>query len=514
MTIPTGHLLQRQIASIDPIPLLVYLLSSVLHLCSSLSWDHSAFLLTSLQLLLSLALPHAVASTHAPPQQAIINSIPADIRSVLSQLDLETKTTSFVCCPRCCQLYDVGPDPNNPSFPARCTFKLTEDSSPCNRSLRKEDSRRQRVIPTRKFYYQSFSHYLGRMYARNGFEEMLDRNPYSDDPTNMLDIWDGKVLRNFRKDGNLFVPNGKQTGKDGRLVFGINEDGMNPYHNRAAGKNVSVGPIYMVCMNLPRSIRFKMENIYIAGIIPGPSSPRKHQINHLLRPLIDHLLLAWDNGLVIPTPSAPSGRTVFCALIPVIADLPAARHLGGLSSYTSDKWCSECELPRTDCNCLDFRDLTKWIPRSLQRHRDYAQTWRDAATEDEQNAIYKRYGVRWSELLRLPYWDPTQYITIDSMHAFYLGLFQRHVRTIWGMDVRHEDATDMPAPLHTPSAADIQSAQNTFRSGSLFALSSLPVDVLRYLCFSHNLRYSGNMKKLADRLHSYVGSINSFLIVT
>ena len=34
----------------------------------------------------------------------------------------------------------------------------------------------------------------------------------------------------------------------------------------------------------------------------------------------------------------------------------------------------------------------------------------------------KQTGVRWSELLRLPYFDPIQFLTVDPMHCLFLGI--------------------------------------------------------------------------------------------
>ena len=39
-----------------------------------------------------------------------------------------------------------------------------------------------------------------------------------------------------------------------------------------------------------------------------------------------------------------------------------------------------------------------------------------------QDRIFKDSGVRWSELWRLPYWDPTQQLVMDSMHCIFEGL--------------------------------------------------------------------------------------------
>ena len=75
----------------------------------------------------------------------------------------------------------------------------------------------------------------------------------------------------------------------------------------------------------------------------------------------------------------------------------------------------------------------------VKDHYSAAKGWKRADTQEERNRIVQTHGVRWSELLRLPYWDPTQFTLIDSMHAFYLRLFQHHCRSVWGMDVTFED---------------------------------------------------------------------------
>ena len=36
----------------------------------------------------------------------------------------------------------------------------------------------------------------------------------------------------------------------------------------------SVGVIYLSLNNLPRSLRYRRENVIIVGIIPGPSEPK------------------------------------------------------------------------------------------------------------------------------------------------------------------------------------------------------------------------------------------------
>jgi hypothetical protein len=62
----------------------------------------------------------------------------------------------------------------------------------------------------------------------------------------------------------------------------------------ACWKNCPIGVISMVCMDLPANLRWKIENIYIAGIISGPCKPSTTQINHFLQPLAKDLLKLWE----------------------------------------------------------------------------------------------------------------------------------------------------------------------------------------------------------------------------
>ena len=101
----------------------------------------------------------------------------------------------------------------------------------------------------------------------------------------------------------------------------------------------SVGVMYLVILNLPRSIRFKSENIIIAGVIPGPKEPSKH-INSYLYPLVDDLLDLWHDGITVTTNN--EAATYRAALLCVACDLPAAHKVCGFLSHSSSHSCSKC----------------------------------------------------------------------------------------------------------------------------------------------------------------------------
>ena len=51
----------------------------------------------------------------------------------------------------------------------------------------------------------------------------------------------------------------------------------------------SVGVLYLAILNFPRSVRFRPENIIIAGIIPRRNEPNQTAMNSYLRPLVKEL---------------------------------------------------------------------------------------------------------------------------------------------------------------------------------------------------------------------------------
>jgi hypothetical protein len=116
------------------------------------------------------------------------------------------------------------------------------------------------------------------------------------------------------------------------------------------------------------------------------------------------------------------------AIVTAVCDLQAARKLAQLSPATSHHFCSVCQcyhlgsLNRVDHNNWQFRDVTLL--------RQHATNWRNAGSSTDQEKIFKDHGVRWSELWRLPYWDPTRQLAVDSMHCLFEGLIQRHVHEV------------------------------------------------------------------------------------
>ena len=484
--------------NLEPLSCLVTLLSAALHLLSNLSFADLGFILPCLSLMLQLSLSR---SNYLEKTSV---SVSPDIRTVLQPLNLDPETRALVCCPKCFATYEwKSSDPDEPC-PEFCVYQNTPQSKICGRRLHTKNTKKatnsisQLSLPTRQFFYQDLHHWLARMYSRPDIEDYLDKTPTGAAAAEMADIWDGTVLRDFTgPDGLPFM---QKPESEGRLVFGLNMDGFHPHGSREAGKRTSICGIYLVCFNLPPALRFKMENVFLLGIVPGPQEPSTHEVNHLLRPLIDDLLILWNPGIYLSrTARYPFGRLVRAALIPVICDLPAARRVAGLGGHASGHFCSECLLKLDDINNLDSHT---WQRRDYQSHMEHAQRWKDAESESERTEVFQEYGAKWSELLRLPYWDPTTFVVIDSMHGFYLRLYLRHVRDVWGMNVKFADGDGFP-DLNL-SEVDLSKAHTVLQSGRREDLEKLPRPHLQYLCRNLGLHYGGRKSTLINLLMTYV----------
>ena len=191
--------------------------------------------------------------------------------------------------------------------------------------------------------------------------------------------------------------------------------------------------IYLVIANLPRSERYKLENIIIVGIIPGPNEPKKH-MNSFLKPMVDELLDLWE-GCYIQTSSALGIVPVRCALLCVSCDLPATRKVCGFTSHSSLHGCSKC-MKSFPCESFgrksDYSGYNRhsWPVRTNFLHKEHILKYNDACTASDHRELERKYGVRYSELLRLPYFDIVEKHVIDPMHNLLLGT-GKYLKKLW-----------------------------------------------------------------------------------
>jgi hypothetical protein len=138
--------------------------------------------------------------------------------------------------------------------------------------------------------------------------------------------------------------------------------------------------------------------------------------------------------------NGPVGQLTRSAVVLVVCDLPAARHLACLAGVGSHWICSTCNCyHKSNYGRTDFHNWTWWDNNST---RQYAEQWRDAATSAEHDRIFKGYGIHYSELWCLLYWNPARQLVVDPMHWILEGLVKHHVHNLLGLATENPNSAD------------------------------------------------------------------------
>lgn len=283
-------------------------------------------------------------------------TIPCDIRTIHKKFDLDPITQMFATCTRCSCTYPPTTTKKKSSYPERCTYARFRGSKPCGQLLVKctKDGGRKSWAPVRPYVVQDFNAFLAGLLSRPGIEEAMDRGTMMNEKCHMWDIKDGAAMQEILgPDGKPFMDGLKR--RDLRLAWSLSVDWFNPHGNKTSGKKKSVGSIAMVLLNLPPSLRYKPENIYLVGVIPGPREPALEEINHFLRPVIDFFLPSWKNGTWFTrTFKHTEGRLSRSVIAVAISDLPAARKLAGRAGPTANQMCGLCWLHKSEIANFDY----------------------------------------------------------------------------------------------------------------------------------------------------------------
>jgi hypothetical protein len=148
-----------------------------------------------------------------------------------------------------------------------------------------------------------------------------------------------------------------------RLVWSLLADWFNPYTNKQAGKSASVGSIAMALLNLPPSLRYGTDCIYLHGVVP--KDPPLEQVNQFLSPLVDQLEIAYEKGTFFTkTYQHEKGRKVRSAAPVIVTDLPGGKKITGFAMHNfKTLFCTLCDLTRDKINDTDW---TQWKPRDVE----------------------------------------------------------------------------------------------------------------------------------------------------
>jgi hypothetical protein len=481
----------------------------VLMLFFGLTHSACSFTLHILHLLIA-----AVSSHNSKPgnfiniANGLTQKIPLTMITVLSKMQhiLDDDSLSIhATCPKCCSIYPI----KGMGYQAVCTYRDTSRGEECGIDLFTQKGK-----PIRPFVLPDLYRYIARLISQAKLEEHIDQSSRKaltgakqGISVHANDIFDASYIRQFKgPDGNrLFVDGGEKD--EARLVFSLNVDWFNVFRSTMRGDSTSTGVIILACLNLPSHLRYRPENMFVS-IIPGPQVPRDSQINHFLRPIVDSFEQLWYNGIRLSsTPRHSNGRLLRAAIGPVVCDLPAARKVAGLLSYSGKhQFCSVCNqlgsdghgkadhpkagearlcgiaLPmpkRSDTPLPSNRTLPegddqadtgppggdKWLPRPVHDLREQACAWRAADSLKAREALWWSNGVRWSELWRLPYWNPVEQLVVDPMHTLLEGVVQHHFRHVLRLSEEHR-APEQANAFDAKTEAGIDFSKVTWDSKS------------------------------------------------
>ncbi|CAB5390559.1 unnamed protein product [Rhizophagus irregularis] len=173
------------------------------------------------------------------------------------------------------------------------------------------------------------------------------------------------------------------------------------------------------------------------GFLPGLKEVGLEHINHYLTPIVNELLELWKGWRVPKTYQYTEGLNIKVALIIGSSDTPATRKLFGHGSAVMK--CHRCEKHSTYSEVYKkthyggMQEYDKWVTNRINPslHRQYAHKWLQCNSKSSRDTHFKEHGIRWSELLRLPYMDPIRFAVVDPMHCLFLDIAKWIIKSIF-----------------------------------------------------------------------------------
>ena len=275
--------------------------------------------------------------------------------------------------------------------------------------------------------YNSLINELENLLQQKEFPESCEKWRDQGERTDVLtDVYSGQIWRDFQTyKGKDFLKSPRNYG------LRLNFDFFQPMKHR---KDYSVGVLYLVILNLPRSERYKWKNVIVLGIIPSIGGSEPKSLNEFLKPAINELQCLWK-GIRLKSSLSSVPLTFRAALLSVTADVPAARKLCGFTGHSAHHDCSRClkEFSGGFQEKKDYSgfDRENWKKRSNKEHRTSASKIERTKKVSKKKELCKKYGINyWSSLLDLEYFDVVRFCTVDPMHNLFLGT-AKYVFKLW-----------------------------------------------------------------------------------
>ena len=274
------HHYRRPIDRCDEVAQVSIFLGVLCTVILGISRRASDLIMGLVSLVLRLAFRDPMSGNTSIPGECTIAQVPATIQGALSCFNLHHGTTLFATCPSCSFVHKpvFKSGSSTPEYPSHCNNKPKSWLPVCNEPLLQPSSS---GTPMKPYIYHHFHDFVAGLLSRAEIDALIDapcdrlmgsvmnhRSP----PSSSQDIWDGEFLRSFEgpSSNTLFI----DRKGEGHLAFSLNVDFFNVEGVRVRGAATSCGVISCACLNLPLDIHYKPENMYLAGIVPGPNEPR------------------------------------------------------------------------------------------------------------------------------------------------------------------------------------------------------------------------------------------------
>lgn len=367
--------------------------------------------------------------------EKLILSFPGSLYLVRKFLNLDRdEFNKFVVCPKCTKLYKYDSCLtmiNNRQVAKKCsnTYYLRGKRMTCNATIVTKvilQNGKSCFYPIKYYCSNSIIDELEKFLLRKNFAsscELWRNRSIGEDM--LADVYDGNLWKEFQSvDGAAFLEKPRNYG------FMLNFDFFQPMKHR---KDYSVGVFYLATLNLPRSERFKWENIIVIGIVPSLDREPK-DLNEFLEPAVDELKALWK-GVRLKSSLSRIPLTFRAAVMSVSSDIPATRKICGFKSHSAVLGCSRClkKFPGSFGEKRDYSgfDRNLWKPRTNQDHRREALKIRQCKTNVGRNSLGQKSGItHYSVLLKLDYFDVIRFCTVDPMHNLFLGTAKKMFK-IW-----------------------------------------------------------------------------------
>ena len=377
-----------------------------------------------------------VLSYSNPEMTDLAQAFPTSYHVSRKKIVSQNLFSRYVVCRKCYSLYTlkdciVGHEHNQKS--KVCQFKAYPNHphermrQPCQSALLKSvelASGKRFFYPILIYCYIGIQNSLKHIIQQQNFSELCEEWRNSSRDLNCYkDVYDGNVWKEFMdidKIPFLSQPN--------NLGLMLNMDFFQPFKHV---KGYSVGAIYCVILNLPRSIRYLKKNVLLIGLIPGPKEP-DHDINTFLNPFVDELNTFWEGVEMLYDTGCK--KVIKCALLCVACDLPAGRKVCGFLGHAAHYGCSRCKKKFTgSVGKMDYSgfDREKWPRRCGKLHQKTGLAMRNFQTIKERDNEESKHGLRYSALLQLPYFDAPRMLIVDPMHNCFLGSAKHFLQNIW-----------------------------------------------------------------------------------